>query len=131
MDPWRFDSSQSRQNIPAPGAINTRMRISNITEAVSKVQGTNCGNCIWRRDAKTKQVQRQDLNRQGGIDAQHTEDLANAKASDLVTLPGRGTADQAFFCANKHIKQWVTDRMCCIYWDAPGVHRSWGKMSLK
>ena len=111
--------------------INTHMRISTITEAVSKVEGTNCGNCSWRKDAKTKQVKPSDLNRQGGLDPEHSADLANAKASDLVTLPGRGTAREAFFCEHENIKQWVTDRMCCIYWDAPGVHRSWGKMSVK
>lgn len=109
------------------------MRIIHIIseEAATKVQGTNCGNCIWRKGAETKLVGPDELNVQGGIVSTNSEDIKNAKISDLVTLPGKGTTKKSFFCKHKKVKQWVTERMCCIYWNAPGVYRSFGKMSVK
>jgi hypothetical protein len=96
-----------------------------------KVTGTNCGNCVWTRNAETKSVDADQLNSHGGLHITDAADLKNARASDLVTLPGAGTARTAVFCEHKKVKQWVTDRMCCIFWDAPGVVRDFGTMSVK
>lgn len=102
-----------------------------LSERVNKVEGTNCDNCIWKTDAETRKVQKEELNDQGGLISTNTDDLRNAKTSDLVTLPGRASVDSAFYCKHAKVKQWVTSRMCCIFWDAPGVHRAFGKMSVK
>lgn len=107
------------------------MRIQQILiEATTLVEGTNCGNCSWRKGAEVKKVEPEELNAQGGLKITDSKDLKNAKTSDLVTLPGKGEVKTAFFCAHKKVDQWVTDRMCCIYWDAPGVLRDFGKMSV-
>ena len=101
-----------------------------INEAAPKVTGTNCGNCSWKKGADVRAVEPSELNSNGGLKIKDKKDLKNAKISDLVTLPGKGTAKTAFFCAHKKVDQWVTDRMCCIYWDAPGVVRDFGEISV-
>jgi len=103
-----------------------------ITEAKSStVEGTNCGNCIWTKDAETKDISAKELNAQGGIDTKDSAELALSKKCDLVTLPGKATdIDTAMMCKHKKVKQWVTSHMCCAFWDAPGVHRSFGKISI-
>lgn len=115
------------------GHINNHMRITQIiTEGpATKVTGTNCGNCIWFRNTETKTVDSKELNSHGGLHITNDKDLKNAKSSDLVTLPGAGTVKTAAFCKHQKVNQWVTERMCCIFWDAPGVLRDFGKMSLK
>lgn len=109
------------------------MRIKQIIAeaAAPKVTGTNCGNCIWTRGAESKPVKSSELNSHGGLHITDEQDLKKAKSSDLITLPGSGTAKTAEFCKNKKVNQWVTERMCCALWDAPGVLRDFGEMSIK
>lgn len=64
------------------------------------------------------------------------DEAQRAAAADLVTLPknieGTNCGNCKFFsdgqCMNENVSQPVTDRQCCVYWDAEGVKRPWKKM---
>lgn len=109
------------------------MKISEIkiiTEAKQQViEGTNCLNCKWAAKDHTK-VDSKELDPNGGLKITNKEDLKLAKDSDLVTLPGKKQSKYKFYCENNHVKQFVTERMCCLYWDAEGVYRAYGKSKL-
>ncbi len=93
-----------------------------------KILGTNCYNCSWI-SKKEEQVEPKELNDQGGIDPKKPEEMQRAKTADLITLPG-GLKDDATgkkMCYHEKIKMYVTNRMCCAYWDNAAVKRPWKK----
>ena len=91
----------------------------------SKVQGTNCGNCIWWKAGSEKPVGKDELNQNGGLKAPNEHYVQMSKLVDLVTLPGKATVTEKAFCDNEHIEDWVTERMCCAKWDAKGTKREY------
>ena len=94
-----------------------------IEENANLVTGTNCSNCKFTKGSKGQPLEDGDLNAQGGLNIAD-KDKKNAKEGDLITLPGKGkTPDAKYWCKNKDIKQFVTGRMCCAYWDAVGCIR--------
>lgn len=107
------------------------MKYQELTEAVEKkITGTNCLNCSYASYDK-EPVSKKELDQQGGLKITDKRDLQLAKESDLVTLPGKGTPTEKFFCSHPKVKQYVTERMCCMYWDAEGVYRAYGKKVVK
>ncbi len=91
-----------------------------------KIVGTNCFNCMYiSKNEET--VDQNQLNDQGGLDPKTQEEMQRAQTADLITLPGGSKADAPVkkFCNHKKIKMFVTARMCCAYWDNPGVKRPW------
>jgi hypothetical protein len=91
-----------------------------------KIMGTNCYNCLYI-SKKGEPVNQTELNAQGGLDPKTQEDMKRAQEADLITLPGGSKTDASDkkFCNNEAIKMFVTVRMCCAYWDNPGVIRPW------
>lgn len=99
-----------------------------LNEDSSTVTGTNCGNCKFTKGTEKVSVDKDELNAQGGLIISDKKELSDAKNGDLITLPGKGTKPKKkIWCKNKGINQFVTDRMCCAYWDAPGVVRDFKK----
>lgn len=83
-------------------------------------------------------------NKLGGIDESEKHLLERAKEADLITLPKSVEGTNCFnceyvtnktkekgFCSHKKVLQLVNDRMCCAYWNNPGVYRAFGKESSK
>lgn len=101
-----------------------------IVEAANVVKGTNCSNCTFSKGSKQEKVEESDLNSQGGLDTKDSKELKLAKEGDLVTLPGNETVTHKFKCHHPKIDQYVTEHMCCAYWDSPGTHRAFGKQSV-
>ncbi len=93
-----------------------------------KVIGTNCYNCMYI-SKKPEPVDANELNPEGGIDPKTEEEMLKAKSADLITLPGGSKADtiNKKLCYNDKIKMYVTERMCCAYWDNAAVKRPWKK----
>jgi hypothetical protein len=93
-----------------------------------KILGTNCFNCLWIGH-ETKNVRLDELNNEGGIDPQTKEEMIKAKQADLITLPGsvKEDAEGKRLCNHPNIKMYVTQRMCCSYWDNAQVKRPWNK----
>jgi hypothetical protein len=107
------------------------MKYQDLTEAVEKkITGTNCANCYYASSDR-EPVKKSELDSQGGLKIKDRRDLELARDSDLVTLPGRGTPTEKFFCSHPKVKQYVTERQCCMYWDADGVYRAYGKKVVK
>lgn len=101
-----------------------------ILEAITPtIQGTNCLNCSWALKDKTL-VDPKELDPNGGLKITNKEDLKLAEEGDLVTLPGKKHSKWKFYCEHNKIKQFVTERMCCLYWDAEGTYRAYGKSRL-
>jgi hypothetical protein len=94
------------------------------------IEGTNCHNCKWAAKDETK-VDEKELDPNGGLKITNKEDLKLAAEGDLVTLPGKKKSKYKFYCEHNKIKQFVTERMCCLYWDADGVYRAFGKSRLE
>lgn len=92
------------------------------------ITGTNCGNCKATTDTKTKKAS--NLNKQGGTIPSNDKELELAKNGDLITMPGTEQATIMAWCKHPKINQWVTKRMCCAYWDAPGTLRTYGKQTI-
>lgn len=90
-----------------------------------KVEGTNCGNCLWI-DSKKEPVTPKELNENGGL-TPTGDDLKAAKEYDLITLAGKAIAASKQHCTHPDIDQMVTKRMCCALWDANGCIRAWEK----
>ena len=88
--------------------------------------GTNCDGCLYI-SKNGEPINQTELNAQGGLDPQLQEDMKKAQKADLITLPGGSKTDASDkkFCNNEAIKMFVTVRMCCAYWDNPGVIRPW------
>jgi hypothetical protein len=93
-----------------------------------KVIGTNCYNCKFVANTEEPVNQKQ-LSNEGGIDPENEEEMERAKNADLITLPGgsKNEISTKKFCYNNKIKMYVTERMCCAYWDNDGVKRPWKK----
>ncbi len=93
-----------------------------------KVVGTNCYNCLYISQ-KEEPVVAIELNDEGGIDPKTQEEMQKAKEADLITLPGGSKSDATSkkMCHNEKIKMYVTERMCCAYWDNKAVKRPWKK----
>lgn len=99
-------------------------------QAAPKITGTNCLNCKYASDEK-EPVNKSELDIQGGLKIKDQRDLELARDSDLVTLPGKASVTEKFFCSHPKVKQYVTERMCCLYWDADGVLRAFGEKTVK
>jgi len=97
--------------------------------AKPSIDGTNCINCRWAVKDKTR-VDPKELDPNGGLKIINKEDLKLAEDGDLVTLPGKKPSKWKFYCEHNKIKQFVTERMCCLYWDAEGTYRAYGKSTL-
>ncbi len=95
---------------------------------IQKVVGTNCYNCLYI-SKKEEPVDPAELNEQGGIDPKSDEEMQRAQKADLITLPGGSKADakNKKMCYNEKVKMFVTERMCCAYWDNKAVRRPWKK----
>ena len=102
--------------------VNEEERI----DAKTRVEGTNCRNCVyWRRDLE-KPVTKEELNPNGGLKAPNKEYIAMSKRIDLGTLPGKDSGVKVKgFCDHDMIKDWVTERMCCSQWDSDGMIRDY------
>ncbi len=95
---------------------------------IQKVVGTNCYNCLYI-SKKEEPVDEAELNEQGGIDPKSDEEMQRAQKADLITLPGASKTDakNKKMCYNEKVKMFVTERMCCAYWDNKAVRRPWKK----
>jgi hypothetical protein len=92
--------------------------------------GTTCANCVHTKDQVSAKVTRKDLNKFGGISPVSETDKKNAKAADVITMPGEKFPTEKHMCSNPDVMQWVTERMCCNLWDHPGIIRNFdGKES--
>ncbi len=93
---------------------------------MEKVSGTNCFNCLYVAKNAEK-VRQEDLNNQGGLDPKSNQDMQRAEKADLITLPGGSKSEVAAkkFCNNKSVQMYVTERMCCAYWDNEDAWRPW------
>lgn len=93
-----------------------------------KIIGTNCFNCLYISN-KEEKADPKELNDQGGIDPANPEEMQRAQTADLITLPGGSKEDVSGkkFCTHLKIQMYVTERMCCGYWDNAGVKRPWKK----
>jgi hypothetical protein len=91
-----------------------------------KINGTNCYNCIYI-SRKAEPVDYTLLNHQGGLNPQTQAEMKRAQKADLITLPGGSSVEviSKQYCNNQAIEMYVTIRMCCAYWDSPGVIRPW------
>lgn len=98
--------------------------------AAAKITGTNCANCNYA-SSEREPVSASELDRQGGVKIVDKRDLELARDSDLVTLPGKGKPSEKFFCSHPKVKQYVSERQCCKYWDAEGVYRAFGEKAVR
>jgi hypothetical protein len=88
------------------------------------VIGTTCANCNFTKDQVSSKVTKADLNKFGGITPITPTDKKNAKAADVITMPGEKFPTKKYMCNNEHVMQWVTERMCCNLWEHPGLIRN-------
>lgn len=93
------------------------------------VRGTNCSTCRFGTN-KIKEVSADELDKQGGAIPENDEQKERAANADLITLPGKFIPKVKKLCGHKDVDQWVTEHMCCAYWDAPGTYRSYGKQKI-
>ena len=83
----------------------------------TKITGSNCKNCIhWIKESE-KPVDKSELNENGGLIPPNKAYVAMAKHADLITLPGKATVSVKAYCNHEDIHDFVTERMCCAYWD--------------
>lgn len=102
------------------------MNILELYESADKnlITGTTCANCIYTKDQVSTKVLSGDLNQFGGITATTQSDKKNARAADIITMPGKKLPTTKHMCNNPNVMQWVTERMCCNLWDHPGLIRN-------
>lgn len=91
--------------------------------SVKKITGTNCENCKWAKKDISKSVDKKELNEYGGLKAPNVQYEKMSKKVDMVTLPGKATVKEKFWCDNNQVYDFVTSRMCCALWDAENVKR--------
>lgn len=91
----------------------------------TKIEGTNCKNCVWWCKDDVRPVGKDELNENGGIKPYNDSYAKMAKEVDLVTLPGKGTATEKTICEHEKVMDWVTERMCCALWDGEGTKREY------
>jgi Family of unknown function (DUF5824) len=96
-----------------------------VGENVKKVLGTNCKNCIYWDKHSEKHVDKSELNENGGLKAPNKAYLEMSKRVDMVSLPGKATVNIKAYCDNDNVKDFVTERMCCAYWDGEGTKREY------
>lgn len=89
----------------------------------AKIAGTNCKNCIWWTKESEKPVDKSELNEYGGLKAPNQAYIDMSKHADLITLPGKMIVKVKAYCNHEEIQDFVTERMCCAYWDGEGVKR--------
>jgi len=104
--------------------------ISILTEKENIIEGTNCANCEYSQKSEAENIEKGDLNKQGGIDSKSKQDLALAEKADLITLPGKKEVDKKKHCNHPKVNQFVTQHMCCAYWNNTGTHRAYGKQEI-
>ena len=118
--------SGERMRKPGSEGAPTKQDFINASEAVEKVVGTNCRNCMWWKEGSEKPVTKEELNKNGGLKAPNKEYIAMTKRIDLGTLPGEDHSVKVKgFCEHEEINDWVTERMCCSQWDADGMIRDY------
>lgn len=78
-----------------------------------------------------------ETNNQGGFTPETDQQLKRFKHADLITLPenvkGTNCGNCSYmrhqgkigFCAHEEIQDYVTERMCCQYWDHKDINRAW------
>lgn len=91
----------------------------------TKIEGTNCKNCVWWCKDDVRPVGKDELNENGGIKPYNDSYAKMAKEVDLVTLPGKATATEKTICEHEKVMDWVTERMCCALWDGEGTKREY------
>lgn len=97
-----------------------------------KITGTNCYNCMYvGRNAEA--INLEQINNQGGINPYNQAEMKRAEKADLITLPGGSKVEviNKKFCNHPSMQMYVTIRMCCAYWDNPGVIRPWKKQMIQ
>jgi hypothetical protein len=89
----------------------------------TKITGTNCKNCIHWVKESVKPVDKSELNENGGLKPTSDAYVAMAKHADLISLPGKASVKEKAFCNHEDIQDFVTERMCCAYWDNKDAER--------
>jgi dephospho-CoA kinase len=89
----------------------------------TKITGTNCANCLWLKKGSEKPVDKSELNSNGGLKPTSEAYIDMAKHVDLVSLPGKATVKTKAFCNHEDVQDFVTERMCCAYWDNKDAKR--------
>ncbi len=89
----------------------------------TKIIGTNCKNCTsWVKES-VKPVDKSELNENGGLKPTSKAYVEMAKRVDLISLPGKATVKEKAFCDYEKVHDFVTERMCCAYWDNKDAKR--------
>lgn len=99
--------------------------VPNCVPEETKIEGTNCKNCVWWCKDDVRPVGKDELNENGGIKPYNDSYAKMAKEVDLITLPGKGTATEKTICEHEKVMDWVTERMCCALWDGEGTKREY------
>ncbi len=94
------------------------------------ITGTNCSNCMYSLKSVAEKIPPGTLNKQGGTVPHNDEEMKNAKAGDLVTMPGDELPSAMKMCNHPKMAQYVTERMCCALWDSKGTLRAFGKQVI-
>lgn len=100
-----------------------------VEETKEAIRGTNCSTCKYGT-SKVKDVKPENLDAQGGTIPENEEQKKRAADADLITLPGKLIPKKKVWCGHKDVDQWVTEHMCCAFWDAPGTLRSYGEQKI-
>ena len=98
-------------------------QMAGIQKEETKITGTNCANCIWLKKGSEKPVDKSELNSNGGLKPTSEAYVDMAKHVDLVSLPGKATVKTKAFCDHEDVQDFVTERMCCAYWDNEDAKR--------
>ena len=98
-------------------------QMAGIQKEETKITGTNCANCIWLKKGSEKPVDKSELNSNGGLKPTSEAYIDMAKHVDLVSLPGKATVKTKAFCDHEDVQDFVTERMCCAYWDNEDAKR--------
>jgi len=106
------------------------MRIKHIlVDGTKTLTGTNCSNCQYA-SGKSEKTAPGDLNKQGGTNPTNDKEMKMAEQADLITMPGTGKPEYKVMCTHSKVKQFVNERMCCAFWDAPGTLRAYGEQKI-
>ena len=97
------------------------MKLEDIKVKQEPIIGTTCMSCDFTKNQPAVKVSEDELNKNGGMLSTNKDDLAGAKKADLITMPGEKSASIKKMCQHPEVKQWVTVRQCCNFWNAPGI----------
>lgn len=103
------------------------MELLKLFEAGTMVTGTNCANCKFSNKNDKKKAEKADLDAQGGVKITDSKKVKLAQKADLITLPGNKKVTHLVKCGHPKVNQYITEHMCCAFWDAHGVIRSFKK----